>query len=87
MKDVSLIEPVFKNVILTVNSNLKILMEDYTVYDVYNPSTLHGAQLTYSPFKHWKPERRIFVKDTKHEHMYWVRRNMSGILFKAMVVV
>lgn len=87
MKDFNLIQSAFENVILTVNSNLIIIVENYTVYDVYNPSTLHGGQLITTSFRHWQLETRKFEKYTKFQHLYWIRRNMTGIVFQTMVVV
>ncbi|XP_072397594.1 ionotropic receptor 75a-like [Diabrotica undecimpunctata] len=81
----------FENVEFYVNSDIIILyklfengLNIYKLEDMYNPASMKGGQLKRRNIGFYNSTVGGFKKD--QEYKYWLRRNLTGITLKSMLV-
>ncbi|XP_050515098.1 uncharacterized protein LOC126890283 [Diabrotica virgifera virgifera] len=81
----------FENVELYLNSDINILYKSfenglniYKLEDTYNPASMKGGQLKRRNMGFYTNTVDGFKKD--QESKYWLRRNLTGITLKSMLV-
>ncbi|KAJ8963826.1 hypothetical protein NQ314_005357 [Rhamnusium bicolor] len=84
---------IFKNVGMYINSNIQVVypgrngkggIKHYTIDEVYNPSSDRGGTLKHYNIGFYNENNGY---NTKDEYKYWIRRNMTGVTLKTMIVV
>lgn len=80
----------FRKVLLNIDCDIQIALYNnetynWTILDLYNPASEHGGEMKYTPvgFFNRKDGYRARIKESK----YYVRKNLTGVLFKSVVVV
>ncbi|KAF5300901.1 hypothetical protein FQR65_LT09064 [Abscondita terminalis] len=80
----------FQEVELLVNADISVSIDyennnNWTILDVYNPSYKHGGELVINEVGYYNENEGYNVPITGSK--YFIRRNMTGTLFKTVVVI
>ncbi|KAF2895118.1 hypothetical protein ILUMI_11048, partial [Ignelater luminosus] len=84
----------FTNLSLNINSDLYVALPGntnsnnkpkWTIIDVYNPAYKHGGELKTEGIGSYNDAEGF--KIDRQPNKYWVRRNMTGVTFKVMIVL
>ncbi|KAJ8963510.1 hypothetical protein NQ317_010575, partial [Molorchus minor] len=83
----------FDNVTLYINANIQVIypkenvshVNNFTVEDVYNPSSNRGGILNHRTLGFYNKMEGYVAREKGCK--YWIRRNMTGVTLKTIVVV